>query len=81
MILILRVFLRLLNSFEIIFRQETSIICTTAEVTEANSKCFFLLFIGRKVFAYSAGDQESYLFIAEAQNEQGVLLFVYWKLA
>ena len=52
MILILKVFLRLLNSFEIIFRQETSIInCTTAEVTEANFKCFFLLFIGRNVFA------------------------------
>ena len=51
MILILKVFLRLLNSFEIMFRQETSIICTTAEVTEANFKCFFLLFIGRNVFA------------------------------
>ena len=43
-------FLRLLNSFEIIFRQETSIICTTAEVTEANFKCFFFTFYWQKCF-------------------------------
>ena len=50
MILILKVFLRLLNSFEIIFRQETSIICTTAEVTEANFKCVFFYFLLAEMF-------------------------------
>ncbi|CAH3181029.1 unnamed protein product, partial [Porites lobata] len=39
-----------------------------------------LLFIGGH-FLPKAGDQMFYLFIAKVQKEQGILLFVHWKLA
>ncbi|CAH3173813.1 unnamed protein product, partial [Porites evermanni] len=39
-----------------------------------------LLFIGGH-FLPKAGDQMFYLFIAKVHKEQGILLFVHWKLA
>ena len=50
MILILKVFLRLLNSFEIIFRQETSIICTTARSHRSEFQVLFFTFYWQKCF-------------------------------
>ena len=49
MILILKVFLRLLNSFEIIFRQETSIICTTARSHSSEFQVLFFTFYWQKI--------------------------------
>ena len=81
MILMLKVFLRLVDSFEIIFRQETLSI-TTAEVTEVNFKRLFVYFLSADIFCPEPTiNLMFYLFISKAQNEQGILLFVHWKLA
>ena len=79
MIIILKAFLSLVDSFEIIFRQETSFALQRKSQKRISSTCNCLLFISGH-FLPEAGDQMFYLFIAKVQNEQGIL-FVHWKLA
>ena len=80
MILMLKVFLRLVDSFEIIFRQET--LSALQRKSEANFKRLFVYFLSADIFCPEPTiNLMFYLFIAKAQNEQGILLFVHWKLA
>ena len=78
MIIILKVFLRLLDSLEIIFILETSS-ALQPKFKQLSSVCLFTFI--RRDFLPRDGDQTFNLFIANAQNEQGHLIFVHWKLA
>ena len=69
MILILKVCLRLLYSFEIIFRQETSSVLQQKSQKWISSALFYFLLV--EIFSPRAGDQKSYFFTAKAQNEWG----------
>lgn len=78
MILILKVCLRLLYSFEIIFRQETSSVLQQKSQKWISSAFFYFLLV--EIFSPRAGDQKSYFFTAKAQNEWGVLEAIQWKI-
>ena len=80
-ILIPKVFLRPLNSFEIIFRQK-DINCTAVgnPGAEVQDKCLFIHFYQSKFFAY--GRCQCILHFRFKTTEWGGnLLFVHWKLA
>ena len=51
------------------------------EVREANFKYLFVYFPSPKIFWGLQVAINSFIFTAKAQNEQGILLFAYWKLA
>ena len=69
MILLVTVFLRLLNSFEAIFRQETS-------TTLQQDKCLFVYLLLVKYFFPTADDEMFSVFVSKVHNEQGILLFI-----
>ena len=56
--------------------------CSAAEVSEVNfkHKSVCLPFIGRNISLPVDDDQTFSVVISKVQNEQGILLFVYWKL-
>ena len=51
------------------------------EVREANFKYLFVYFSSPEIFWGLQLAINSFIFTAKAQNEQGILLFVHWKLA
>ena len=56
--------------------------CNVAEVTEANFKtsaCFFTF--NSLKFMLMVDDRAFYVFLSKVPNEQGIFLFVHWKLA
>ena len=81
MILLSKVFLRLLNSFNAIFRQETSTaLQRKSQKRISRHSAVFLPFIGRNIFLPVADDQTFSVVISKVQNKQGIFLFVDWKL-
>ena len=78
MILILKFCLGLLNSFEIIFRQEASSVLQQKSQKWISSAFFYFLLA--EMFLPRANDRKSYFFTAKAQNEQGVLEAIQWKI-
>ena len=82
-----KVFQRLLNSFDAIFRQETSTDPLRDPLQRKSQKrisrkvLVCLPFIGRNTFLPRANDQTFTVFISKVQNEQEILLFTHWKLA
>lgn len=57
--------------------------CNAAEVTEVNFKtgaCLFT-FINSLKFIPTLNDHAFYVFLSKAPNEEGIFLFVHWKLA
>ena len=87
MILMSKVFQRLLNSFDAIFRQETLTDPLRDPLQRKSQKrisgqvLVCLPFIGRNTFLPTANDQTFTVFVSKVQNEQGILLFIHWKLA
>ena len=73
-IILIKVLLRLADSFDIIFRQETSSTHSGSHRSEFQV-LVWLLFIGRH-FLPKADDQ-SFTFSFSTQKEQGILLFVH----
>ena len=81
MILLSKVFLRLLNSFNAIFRRETSTALqrkSQKRISRHSAVC--LPFIGKNIFLPVDDDQTFSVVISKVQNEQGIFLFVHWKL-
>ena len=81
MILLSKVFLRLLNSFNAIFRREASTALQQKSqkgISRHSAVC--LPFIGRNISLPVDDDQTFSVVISKVQNEQGILLFVHWKL-
>ena len=83
MILLSQVFRRLLNSFDAIFRRETS---TALQLGSHRSEfqdfvLFVYLLLVALFFLPMADDQKFFVVVSKVQNEQGILLFVHWKLA
>ena len=88
MILMWKVFQRLLNSFDAIFRRETSsefhsgIHCSGSHRSKYQDKCLFVCLLSAEIlFLPMANDQTFPVFVSKVQNEQGILLFIHWKLA
>ena len=81
MILLSKVFLRLLNSFNAIFRRETSTALQQRSQRQiSRHSAIFLPFIGRNIFLPVADDQMFSVVISKVQNKQGIFLLVDWKL-
>ena len=81
MILLSKVSLRLLNSFNAIFRRETSTALqrkSQKQISRHSAVC--LPSIGRSIFLHVADDQTFSIVISKVQNEQRILLFVHGKL-
>ena len=81
MILLSKVFLRLLNSFNAIFRQEVSTALqqkSHKRISRHSAVC--LPFIGTNISLPVDDDQTFSVVISKVQNEQRILLFVHWKL-
>ena len=81
MILLSKFFQRLLNSFGAIFRRETITALqwkSQKQISRHSAVC--LPFIGGNMFLPMAVDQ-TFSIVVKVQNEQGILLFVHWKLA
>ena len=84
MLLVLKVILRLLNSFEIIFRQETSTALQRKPAWsgrhrgEFQGKCFLVYLSSEKSFP-TLDEHTFYDFVSRTQNEWGILSFVHWK--
>ena len=69
MILLLTVFLRLLNSFDSILRQETS-------TTLQQDKCLSVYLLVMEIFFATADNQAFSVFVSKVQNERGILFFI-----
>ena len=81
MILLSTVFRRLLNSFNVIFRQETltALKRKTHKLISRHSTCLFT-FYRQNIFLPTANDQKFFGIVSEMRNEKGILSFVHWKL-
>ena len=82
MISILKVFLRLLNSFKAIFRQETSTALQRKSQKQISRQVLVCLpFTCGNFVLPTANEQTFSVFIPTVQNEQGILSFIHQKLA
>ena len=82
--LLSKVFQRLLNySFDTISDKKLQLFCSRShrsEFQDISAVC--LPFISGNIFLPMADDQTMFSFVvSKVQNEQGILLFVHWKLA
>ena len=84
MILLSKVFQRLLNVHLTPFSDEKlQLLCSKSDRSEFQDiSAVCLPFISGNIFLPMADDQTMFSFVvSKVQNEQGMLLFVHWKLA
>ena len=81
MILLSKVFRRLFNSFNVIFRQGTitALQRKSQKLISRHRACLFT-FYRWNIFLPTADDQKFSVIVSEVRNEKGILLFVHWKL-
>ena len=84
MILMSKVFQRLLNSFDAIFRRETSTdplrdpLHNGSRRSKYQDKCLFVCLLSAEIlFLPMANDQTFPVLVSKVQNEQGILLFIH----
>ena len=77
MILILKAFLRIFNSFEAIFRREnsTALQQKSQKRISRQAACLFTFYRRKYFFLPTADDQTFYVFVSKVQDEQGILSF------
>ena len=84
MILLSKVFQKLLNVHLTPFSDEKlQLLCSKSDRSEFQDiSAVCLPFISGNIFLPMADDQTMFSFVvSKVQNEQGILLFVHWKLA
>ena len=78
----MKVFLRLLNSFDTIVRRETSTALQQKSQKQISKQVLVCLpFMGGTMFLPMADDQTFSIFVSKVQNAQGIFPFVPQKLA
>ena len=74
-----KVFQRLLNSFDAIFRRDP--LHSGSRRSKYQDKCLFVCLLSAEIlFLPMANDQTFPVFVSKVQNEQGILLFINRKL-